>query len=140
VQLLRATLQPIAALPQENQTLLKELQLKPFTEKDSGILESYLAKIRRKGIAKNADMKQRLDQFAENNTAIVTPIKAYSPHAMTPRSRPRRTSFATTPRLGATLELGDGTLHGRRQLPPPLKSDSRRDSRRRSAAELAANK
>ena len=29
-------------------------------------------------------MKQRLDQLAENNTAIVTLIKAYSPHAKTP--------------------------------------------------------
>ena len=59
---------------EENQTLLKELQADPFTEKDSGILESYLAKIRRDGVAKHADMKQRLDQLAENNTAIVTLI------------------------------------------------------------------
>lgn len=29
-------------------------------------------------------MKQRLDQLAENNTAVVTLIKAYSPHAKTP--------------------------------------------------------
>ena len=73
-QLLGSTLQPIAAMLEENQTLLKELQADPFTEKDSGILESYLAKIRRDGVAKHADMKQRLDQLAENNTAIVTLI------------------------------------------------------------------
>ena len=83
-QLLGSTLQPIAAMLEENQTLLKELQADPFTEKDSGILESYLAKIRRDGVAKHADMKQRLDQLAENNTAIVTLIKVYSPHAKTP--------------------------------------------------------
>jgi hypothetical protein len=77
-------LQPIAALLKDNQTLIKELQADPFTEKDSGILESYLAKIRRDGVAKHADMKQRLDQLAENNTAIVTLIKAYSPLAKTP--------------------------------------------------------
>jgi hypothetical protein len=68
----------------ENQALIQELQAEPFTERDSGILESYLAKIRRDGVSKHADVKQRLDQLAENNTAIVTLIKAYSPHAKTP--------------------------------------------------------
>jgi type II secretory pathway component PulM len=77
-------LQPIAGMLKENQALIRELQAEPFTEQDSGILESYLAKIRRDGIAKHADMKQRLDQLAENNTAIVTLIKAYAPHAQTP--------------------------------------------------------
>lgn len=70
-------------LLKENQALIKELQSEPFTEKDSGILESYLAKIRRDGVAKHANMKQRLDQLAENNTAIVTLIKAYAPQART---------------------------------------------------------
>jgi|SRR5450631_951762 hypothetical protein len=82
--LVAADLQPIAALLQEDQALLKELQAEPFTEKDSGILESYLAKIRRDGVAKHADMKQKLDTLAENNTAIVTLIKAYAPQAKTP--------------------------------------------------------
>ena len=48
------------------------------------MLESYLGKIRRDGVAKHAEMKQRLDQLAENNTAVVTLIKVYSPHAKTP--------------------------------------------------------
>jgi len=39
--------------------------------------------IRRDGVAKHVDMKQRLDQLAENNIAIVTLIEAYSPHAKT---------------------------------------------------------
>jgi hypothetical protein len=78
------TLEPVAALLKENQALIKELQAEPFIEKDTGILESYLAMIRRDGVAKRADMKQRLDQLAENNTAIVTLMKAYSPHAKTP--------------------------------------------------------
>jgi len=60
------------------------LQADPSTEKDARILASYLAEIRRDGVAKHADMKQRLDQLAENNTAIVTLIKVYSPHAKTP--------------------------------------------------------
>jgi len=77
-------LQPIATLLKENQAFLQELQAEPFTEKDSGILESYLSKIRRDGVAKHADMKQRLDTLAENNTAIVTLVKAYVPQAKTP--------------------------------------------------------
>lgn len=77
-------LQPIALLLKEDEAILKELQAEPFVEKDSGILESYLAKIRRDGVAKHADMKQKLDQLAENNTAIVTLIKAYAPQAKTP--------------------------------------------------------
>lgn len=82
-QLVGNILEPGAALLKENQVLIQELQSEPFTEKDSGVLESYLTKIRRDGVAKHADMKQRLDQLAENNTAIVTLIKAYSPHAKT---------------------------------------------------------
>ncbi len=83
-QVVASELRPIAALLQEDQALLKELQAEPFTEKDSGILESYLAKIRRDGVAKHADMKQRLDNLAENNTEIFTLIKAYLPHVKTP--------------------------------------------------------
>ncbi len=83
MQLVGSTLEPIASHLRENQALIKELQAEPFVEKDSGVLESYLAKIRRDGVPKHADMKQRLDQLAENNTAIGTLIKAYAPHAKT---------------------------------------------------------
>jgi hypothetical protein len=82
-QILTSELQPISTMLKENQALIKELQAEPFTEKDPGILPSYLAKIRRDGVAKHADMEQRLDQLAENNTAMVTLIKAYSPQAKT---------------------------------------------------------
>jgi hypothetical protein len=83
-QFVTGTLDPVAALLKENQAIINELQADPYTEKDNGILESYLVKIRRDGVAKHADMKQRLDQLAENNTAIVTLIKVYAPHAKTP--------------------------------------------------------
>jgi hypothetical protein len=86
-------LQPIAMLLKEDQALLKELQTEPFVEKDSGILESYLAKIRRDGVPKHADMKQKLDALAENNTAIVTLIKAYAPQAKTPAFVPEGDKF-----------------------------------------------
>lgn len=76
-------LQPTALLLKENLALIKELQAEPFAEKDAGILASYLAKIRRDGVAKNAQMKQRLDQLAENNIAIVALISAHAPYAKT---------------------------------------------------------
>jgi hypothetical protein len=82
-QVVASELQPLAALLKENQSLIQELKTEPFTEKDSGILESYLTKIRRDGVPKHAEMKQRLDTLAENNTSIVTLIKAYAPHAKT---------------------------------------------------------
>jgi hypothetical protein len=77
-------LSPAAALLRENQQILNELHTQPFAESGNDVLESYLVKIRRDGVAKNAEMKQRLDQLAENNTAIVTLIKAYAPHAKMP--------------------------------------------------------
>jgi hypothetical protein len=83
-QIIAGELRPIATLLKENQALTQELRSEPFRENDSSILESYLAKIRRDGVQKHADMKQRLDALAENNTALVTLVKAYTPHARTP--------------------------------------------------------
>jgi hypothetical protein len=82
-QLIAGELQPIAALLKENQGLLQELSSEPASGRDAAILEFYLAQIRRDGVAKHADMKQRLDEIAENNTAIVTLIKIYAAHART---------------------------------------------------------
>jgi hypothetical protein len=82
-QLVANILQPIAERLREDQALIQGLQSEPLLEKDSTILASYLAKIRRDGVANHVDMKQRLDQLAENNTAIVTLIKAYSPRTKT---------------------------------------------------------
>jgi hypothetical protein len=109
-EVVASELQPIATLLQENRALIQELQAEPFTEKDSGILESYLAKIRRDGVAKHADMKQRLDQLAENNTAIVTLIKAYASRAKTPAFTPeadkyRNYASAWRDRWNSVMEL-----------------------------------
>jgi hypothetical protein len=82
-QVLASELQPMMALLREDQAILKELQTDPFAEPNAGVLESYLAKIRRDGVPKHVDMKQRLDQLAENNSAIVTLIKVYSRHSRT---------------------------------------------------------
>ncbi len=82
-QVVANEIQPAATLLKENQALLQELQSEPFTEIGSGILDSYLVKIRRDGVARHADMKQRLDTVAENNTTIVALVIAYAPHAKT---------------------------------------------------------
>lgn len=83
IQFVGSSLAPMVALLKEDESLINELQSDSFTEPGAGILESYLAKTRRDGVPKHADMKQRLDQLAENNTAIVTLIKAYAPQAKT---------------------------------------------------------
>ena len=67
----------------ENRALISERRAAPFTEPDSGILESFLAKICRDGVVRHADMKQRLDTRAENNSAIGTLIKAHASQAKT---------------------------------------------------------
>jgi len=94
-QFVTGALEPIAMLLNENQALVAELKAEPFIEKDAGILASYLAKIRRDGVAKHADMKQRLDQLAETNTAIVTLIKVYAPQARTPAFSAEADKFRT---------------------------------------------
>lgn len=76
-------LNPITALLKEDQALLQSPQTNSGLEKDSGILAAYLSKIRADGVAKHAEMKQRLDELAENNSAIVALIDVYSPHAKT---------------------------------------------------------
>jgi hypothetical protein len=83
-QMIAADLQPIASLLSDNNAILKQLRSAPFYEATQGPLDSFLTKIRRDGVAKHADMKQRLDQLSENNTAIVTLIKAYTAHEKTP--------------------------------------------------------
>jgi hypothetical protein len=109
-QFVGSTLEPVAALLKENQATINELQAEPYAEKDSGILESYLIKIRRDGVAKNAQMKQRLDQLAENNTAIVSMIAAYLPIAKTPgftagASKFRDYAIAWRDRWNSVMEL-----------------------------------
>jgi hypothetical protein len=82
-QIRLSELRPIAALLKEDQNILLALQTDSALEKDSGILASYLSRIRADGVAKHADMKQRLDQLAENNSAIVALVNLYSPRAKT---------------------------------------------------------
>jgi hypothetical protein len=94
-QVVKRELQPIATLLRENQGLLRALELDRIIEKESSILESYLIKIRSDGVVKHADIKEKLDQLAENNTAVVTLIKAYAAHAKTPTFDTEADKFRT---------------------------------------------
>jgi hypothetical protein len=81
---LRASeIDPLAALLKEDQDLLRILQADVAADKASNILGSYLASIRGDGLPKHAEMKQRLDRLAENNSAILALINVYSAHAKT---------------------------------------------------------
>ena len=87
-------LRPIAALLQEDQELLKELQKNAALETNSGILASYIAMIRADGVPKHAEMKQRLDRLAENNSAIVALISVYAPRAKTAEFKAQADKFS----------------------------------------------
>ena len=103
-------LKPIAALLKEDQELLGALQTDAALGKTSGILGSYLAKIRTDGVAKHAEMKQRLDRVAENNSAIVALINVYAPNAKTAAfsaeaEKFRRYAIAWRDRWNSVMEL-----------------------------------
>jgi hypothetical protein len=100
----------IAALLKEEQELLRALQSDAAKEQESGILGSYLAAIRADGVAKHADRKQRLDQLAENNSAILALLNVYLPHAKTAvfsaeTQRFQRYAVAWRDRWNSVMEL-----------------------------------
>jgi hypothetical protein len=81
------TINPIAEMLKENSTLTKELEAAPFAEGDNQFVSAYLIKIRRDGVPKHSDMKQRIDRLVNNNTAILALLAKYSTHARTPAFR-----------------------------------------------------
>jgi hypothetical protein len=94
----------------EDQELLQALQNDSALGKDSVILASYLANIRADGVAKHADMKQQLDQLAENNSAILALINVYTPHAKTAEFKSEADKFqhyaiARRDRWNSVMEL-----------------------------------
>jgi hypothetical protein len=78
------TLDPIAEMLKENAAITQELRTEPYTEGDNDIVSAYLIKIRRDGVPKHSDMKQRVDRINNNNTAILALLSKYSSHAQTP--------------------------------------------------------
>jgi hypothetical protein len=83
-ELTRSMLEPAALMLQENEALLRELQSPPFREPGAGVLASYLGKVRRDGVGPHAQVRQRLDQLADNNVAIMALAQAYVPYARSP--------------------------------------------------------
>lgn len=78
------TLGPIAEMLRENTALTLELQTGPYAEGDNQFVSAYLIKIRRDGVPKHSDMKQRIDRIVNNNTATLALLTRYSTHATTP--------------------------------------------------------
>src|SRR5215831_18375074 len=72
------TLGPIAEMLKENAALTKELQATPYAEGDNEFVSAYLIKIRRDGVPKHSDMRQRIDRIMNNNTAILALLAKYS--------------------------------------------------------------
>jgi len=81
---LTTTLPTVVALIEENNGTLSVLKSAPFSEPGNGVLASYLAAIRRDGVEKHAEMKQRLDTVDANNLKALALFEAYLPHAKTP--------------------------------------------------------
>ena len=71
-------LQPIATYLKDNESIFQELRAPPYVEPGWGILESYLIKIRRDGVPKNALMKKRIDTLVQNDETIVTLLTKYA--------------------------------------------------------------
>ena len=78
------TLQPIAALLDDNRRIIESLRTGGFAESESAILSTYLQRIRKDGVPDNSAMKQDIDALNNNNTAIVTLLSKYSTHARLP--------------------------------------------------------
>jgi hypothetical protein len=78
------TLNPIEEMLKENAAITKELEATPFAEGDNQFVSAYLIKIRRDGVPKHSDMKQRIDRIVNNNTAVLALLSKYSAHARTP--------------------------------------------------------
>ena len=78
------TVQPIAALVDENRKIIDGLVKDGDADSESTILETYLAKIRKDGVPKYSAMKQRIDTLVNNDTVIVALLSKYSTHVRTP--------------------------------------------------------
>lgn len=82
--LISDTLDAVSEMLKENATLTQELRSAPYAEGDNDFVSAYLIKIRRDGVPKHSDMKQRIDRLNNNNTAILALLAKYSTHAKTP--------------------------------------------------------
>jgi hypothetical protein len=78
------TLDPIAEMLKENEAISGELESGDYAEPGNDFVAAYLLKIRRDGVSKHSEMKQRIDRVINNNTAILALLAKYSTRARTP--------------------------------------------------------
>jgi hypothetical protein len=78
------TLDPIMEMLKENAAIARELQAAPYAEGDNEFVSAYLIRIRRDGVPKHSDMRQRIERIVNNNTAILALLAKYSTHARMP--------------------------------------------------------
>lgn len=87
------TLDPVSEMLKENAAITQELRSASYAEGDNDFVSAYLIKIRRDGVPKHSDMKQRIDRINNNNTAILTLLAKYSTHAKAPEFRASAEQF-----------------------------------------------
>lgn len=119
-------LDPITEMLKENTAIAKELRRAPYAEGDNDFVSAYMVKIRRDGVGRHSDMKQRIDQIVNDNTAILALLAKYSTHAKTPAfkascERFRGYAISLRSRWQSVLEIfmAGGNLPVASPPPPP---------------------
>ena len=77
----------IKSLLEQRQHALDALQQQPFVEPDLGVMGAYLAKARRDGVTRHAEMKQRLDDVYARTVELNLLVGIYEPRAKTAEFR-----------------------------------------------------
>jgi hypothetical protein len=75
------TLGPVAEMLRENARITQELRAATNADGNADLASAYLVEIRRDGVPKHSDMKQRIDRINNNNTAVLALLSKYSEHA-----------------------------------------------------------
>lgn len=76
-RLVKQTLRPIKVLLDSNKAIYEELQTEPYKESGWGTQDSYLIKIRKDGVKKNAVLRAKIDTLDKNNQAMITLLQGY---------------------------------------------------------------
>ena len=79
----RAIVQQILTRLDERERLIADLNSAGLSEKEKGIVEIYLSKIRKDGVASHLEEKRKIDALDRNTMALNALIDAYLPSART---------------------------------------------------------
>jgi hypothetical protein len=88
-------MQVVASLLAEREAAVKALQAPPYAAGNGGIIGSYLLRLRTDGVAKSAEMKQRIDRLAENTTALETLLDLCAARSQSAAFRKEASLFKT---------------------------------------------